>query len=791
MGEWNLDPSAVYSQIRVIQIASSVPSESDPLSGIRFRTLVLSHVLSFHRIPAFFLDSSPLYAIPRHSQPVVIAFDIFDCFDQSLVPPWASATFWDWRPSDKFAEQISDHLLRAITLTAYYQFADFSPLYFTSFLMIPSSGSILEPFIYQKVPIVRNDALQLRTVCQGGLECILGPSRAPPPGTFILVSPHEHPLMVTSASEEEIHALTIDGQPFTFQTATVWVHLTRPAPLLHNFFPLAGAPREAAPPPPPPPREEAPLMAQLCHFTGLELFRFTSEDIERFFEEKNANQPQDEPPIEEDDVDTIVTNGGPSVTQILAEEVDDDTLRRAIHACLGRDCLPPPAPIELTVPPPPSSFFGQTGFFSDFGFGEMTPFPAGDRFETWSPIEYTRIDIPNVAVNRGGNVADMSAESLFEKWAEDRSESISGPKPAHFMAFFEEQLPQGDVETFMRQFAHLYSHFGLGQFIPFRRAEPFCAVPPELMGSCVRDFYKAQTMSEFQQSPIVSFVFGHPLFEPNLAVNGHIAFVSPQVLAGASEAEIGALAFDVYARIRIFDCDVSSRTMNPLKMKYQPPFLLRREGAQLILDLLSTADLRLVILSDDTGSLLSALPRLRESQDPFTATQRLLDRFRTDFSDDGNSYLGQITLTIFAEGVSRSLLDFLDAKFANGLQFFTIFPAPAVQARFSEEFTEDAIVFEQPEQMIEGERLVPATDSCYVVSQRHPAYKISIYRGGERKELAEYAQRMSGLSWLTARPGAEKRSLAFPSQLTAMIRHSNASVLVLSRFEFLPPSDIR
>jgi hypothetical protein len=528
----------------------------------------------------------------------------------------------------------------------------------------------------------------------------------------------------------------------------------------------------------------------LCHFTDLELFKFTSEDIERFFEEKSAQNTEHQPSVVNEPVYMDVVDEGPSIEQILAEEVADGGVRRAIQRCIGRDCLTPPAPVELTVSSAPRRFFGQTGFFADFGFGVVAPHAAGDRFQSWSPITYEKIEIPSVIVNRQGMLAEMSADSLFSKWVEDRLEPISGPKPTHFIAFFEQQLPQGDVETFMRQFAHIYKNLGFGQAIPFRRSDPFRPVPADLMAGTIREFYSLQMLSEFQQQPVVSFVFGHPLFEPTFTVKAHVIFIPPSVLTTATETEIGALAFDVYARIRVIDMPLQKSKLPAVTMKYQPPFFLRRVGDRLTLDLLFESGVGSITVSDDIGSILIGTRAQAKDGTPIDVRRQTVDQLAEHCQFQGEKYYEQITLAVFAEGVSLRLLESLEKMFPDGLQLFTVFPAPGVQARFHEEFTEDALVFESPEQMLEGEGFSPPAASCFVLSQTHTAYKVSIYRGGGKSELTEYAKRLSALSWLTARPGAEKRSLSFPPQLTAMVRQTNVSVLAISRFEFLPSTDV-
>jgi hypothetical protein len=769
MGEWNLEGDARYPQIRVSQIASRTYDESDVFSAIRLRTLILAHVFAAHEIPAFFLESSPTYANPRFAYPIVIVFDLFDNFDDGLIPAWAGSYSWEWRPSELFDRQISDHLLRALTLLSYYRYAAFDPLYFTSFLLFPSRASILDPFLYQKVPVLRDRALRIRTVCQGGLDCVLG-SRAPPaPGSFVLVPPHEHPLAVITATPTEIQAQTIARSPLSVPLPGAYVTLTRPPPLLHCLFP-------ASPP--------QPEFTELCHFTGINVFQTTTEDLRQFFAERHASLGP--PPLSASGgpLQSVLQDFPPTPDQILAEEVPDARLRLAVQRCLGRECAAPSQRAALTVPAPPKRVLPATGFLAEIGFGGAR---APARFAAWAPFALERAGVPALIVNRAGLVTDLPATAVLERWVEDRVAPISGAKPAHFVAFFEHALSLGDVEAFMRELAHAYQQYGFGRMVPFRRGEAFRAVSPASVPAELGAFFAAQPLSEFQQQPVLAFVFApHALVD----VNAHVTFVPPRVLGRAGAREAGALAFEVYARIRAPESPLAAaKRPDPVTFKFQPPFLVRRVGDGLVIDCLLCLQSRLFIISDDIGSMLMTIPLVQASPDEhIVMVRKQIENLRARYQARGT--LRKITLTLFGNGIASPLLAAIDAAFDGEVPVFTMAPAPAVQARFTEAFDDDAIAFGEIEQSVEGDIVEQPEAACFVIPRSYPAYQIAIYRGGDRAELAEFARRLSALSWLTVRPGAERRSVAWPPQLTTLVRNGRPSVLAVSRFEFLPSGDV-
>jgi hypothetical protein len=124
---------------------------------------------------------------------------------------------------------------------------------------------------------------------------------------------------------------------------------------------------------------------------------------------------------------------------------------------------------------------------------------------------------------------------------------------------------------------------------------------------------------------------------------------------------------------------------------------------------------------------------------------------------------------------------------------FAVCPAPAVQVVFKEAFDDDALIFTKREQCWQGEFVEPVA-SGFVVSQHHPAYLCSLYVCHENEKprvvLRDYVQNMSDLSWLSVKPGSEKRTIAYPPHICALLRKNHEDTLVVSRFEFLPSSEV-
>ena len=82
--------------------------------------------------------------------------------------------------------------------------------------------------------------------------------------------------------------------------------------------------------------------------------------------------------------------------------------------------------------------------------------------------------------------------------------------------------------------------------------------------------------------------------------------------------------------------------------------------------------------------------------------------------------------------------------------------------------------------------------SCYVVSRRFPAYYLSLYYSSDpnyTETLKSIAINLSNLSWLSVRPGHEKRTIGYPPGFNLILQKIPANSSAVNKFEFLPYDD--
>lgn len=247
-GGWNLD-DINYSEFPIIQIRftsiTEPPGEDFSLSQLQktipIRLFILAHRIANFGIPSIFVESTPNYLILNQSDsilsdniPSVIVFDLenkFESFTENDdFTPWAETEKFIWslqNPNHEkniffnLSEEFLDDLQQAITLKMYYNFYIFSPLYFTTYILIPSQtnvnelflknkkinpfkfDSIFEPIIFKPNPTFVTNCIKIRWVVESDLCCIVNPRYGPKIGSFILFPPFRHPLCINSITTEK------------------------------------------------------------------------------------------------------------------------------------------------------------------------------------------------------------------------------------------------------------------------------------------------------------------------------------------------------------------------------------------------------------------------------------------------------------------------------------------------------------------------------------------------------------------------------------------------------------
>ena len=786
--EWNLESLDIAS-VRVVQVHYSSSVAGDPQFASDRRLLVLSHAIAYTGIPAFFLKQSPKYLRYQNTGPVVVVFDLNDKFSGfTLSEIWETeAEILDM--ASGFCAEFYDELQRAVCVTSYYEFKQLNPLYFTSFLVVPGSHSKSEPFLYEKVPLRRNKMLCMRTMTKGSLDFVVESRNPVPVGSFVLVPPYEHPFYVLSYSPQAqtLSLLSVEKERMTIELgSTQFVLITRPPVQMASFYKTEQDSRETAP------RGD-------CQFKAKELFDFTQEDIESFIAARFANDDEAHEEGKRGALESFLDYPELSVEQVVSQIVSDPAARGPIIECLGKLGTLPSHRFELHIRA--ASFLSFFRF--EFGFSDVKPPYHAQSLVHGSSCIYERLGIPQVLVGCDGKITEVSASSVVDEWVEKFYQPISGPKSGHYIVVCSPEVPIEHAKLFFRQLSDIYRLHEFGKLTPFPRFDAHYSIPVDEMGSFImRLFYEDQSLSEFQQFPLLTFIVGPPIYDPSFRPCSILSYVRPESIGTASRKEIAAFAFVVYSRIRNFSpTPFGMISLAPVSLgeaatfffgyRYQPPFLLpRSDNRNVTMHVAWDHVQNMSTWMDDIGSVLQFLPE--------SPLDRLVQTMRSCI-DMLPGVTVRFTVSVLAEGISRRLLHHIESALGPLLSSTTIFavsPEPTVQVLFKEEFQDDAVIFSAAQQFraSSDDEFEPPLATCYVVAHTLPAYGVSLYTkpatGTPEDTVRAYAKHMSHMSWLSVKPGSENRTISYPPHVCALIRKNTPSTTILSRYEFLPSTEI-
>ncbi|OHT09692.1 hypothetical protein TRFO_21310 [Tritrichomonas foetus] len=818
--DWNLDPTRI-TEIPIIQIKFDPKILTDIHNSPPLRLLVLSHQIAYQGTPAFFLESTPPYSNQNDGQPVCLVFDIKKNFEDIFeFPFWATFEKWTWSPSFGFTPEFTDHLSRAITLLYFYYYQKFNPLYFTSYILVPAQEGIVESFLVQPVPVFRGNFIQVRNVVQSGLSSIVNPKAMPKVGSYILLPPNEHPLKISSISANQITAVTVNKTSITFEPNASngnYVLLTRPSLVIPKFFDshfinfnmnssksmnsgLNSNQNQINSN-----FQQQNIMTEsqvdqqgYCQFKNLDIFNFNQKDIDNFYAQNFSKKKQQQKQESTEMLVSYLEDSNPTPEQIISEQISDHKIRRTILKAFNLiDCFPSKRSNLTCIV---ANFLSYFRF--DFGFSTVLPPQCGQIFEKTETVPYRRLGIPDVLINSNGNAFEVNALNLLQQWEKERFIPIFGPKDAHFIVFLENNLDISSVEAFMTQFCHTYTQHGFGKLTPYPRTNAYIPVPPNDMSKAVMSFFTSHPLIQFQQYPVLTFIVSSPIFDIKFQPRSFVNYIIPSKVQSATEDDMKTLSFVVYSRIRNFSSEPNGK-IEPLQYEsavmffgftYSPPFVLKRNKSKMIMHIAFDPISKLSIWINDTGTVLSVYPN-KEISDIANLMQQCKSMFAP------SDIIEKFTVSILGETICSSLLHECDAFLPQGTELYAVYPAAAVRAHFDNEFADDVAIFDEQEismglsihdQNGNLQTIEKPAAACFVLSQHHPAYKASIYRGSGidmSNCLLEFVTQMSHLSWLSVKPGSDYRTISYPPHIAALLRKNNCSVFSISRFEFLPSNE--
>ncbi|OHS93171.1 hypothetical protein TRFO_11982 [Tritrichomonas foetus] len=783
--EWNLDSRGFHTV--TTSIIRYIPDTTDLTdSQPNLRLLVLSHQLAQQGTPAFFIDKLPKYIgnlIDDNNQPFVIVFDFYSQFGNFNLPYFFQFDTIEIEFSSVFTNELTDHITRAITLLLYYKFHNLSPCYHSSFLLFPSSETWFEPFILRYVPVLIKGNVHFRTYLIGNLNVHVDSQSHFNENTYVLIPPYEHPFCIQSSTPTQITAKYSDNQTIlTFQRNDIRItQLLNPSPTLINIFN------------PSPPIVQGANFGnehehKFCQFKNLPSFNFPEPAINDFFEDK-VNKEYEKLLQENKIQNSSLEDKPPSLDTILTEQISNYAIRDLISNCISSLCTFPSKRLNLKLET--AKFISH--YEITYGLTKNSPPVFTNSFLSKQTTRFFPLGIPQVVVLKSNLFIETPANKVIEKWIPENYKPPIGTKNANFVVFSACSLKENVIKQFVHYFAHVYSSLGFGKLTQFRKESAFILTNSNELITRITSFLNAYKLTQFQVYPIIFFIITEKEFDFTFQPHIHQIHITPSQVAKFNVDSIQRLAFLTYSRIRVEtpnptniiheSLSVTKLPFNPedmfFKFRYQHPFCLKRISKNTLhihacWDPISTIS----VWSDDIGSVFH-VEKLSHIHYLGSVYSYLKDSF--------NDIHVCCSIGILMNGLPNGLI----APFRNLTDFnlYSIMPAPHVQVT-NLNTDEDVFIASDYEQTYEPIKdLVPPQSCGYVVSKRFPAYFLALYYTSfpnPDEYLVTIAKGLSSLSWLTVRPGSEKRQIAYPPTMNLLLQKIPSTAMYTNMFEFLP-----
>lgn len=784
-GLWNLSQYEL-SEVEIIQISISPDYLDDSPLANQMRLLILSHSMAIRKHFAIYREKCPEYSPSPSNMPVVLIFQQDPNEKITDLPVWCQIYKWTWTPAKFFTNDIITDFQYAITLQQYYNLGDLDVLYFTSFLMISQSDMIQDDVLFQTVPVLRNQKICFRTHVQSNIQVIidapLAVLKVPNKTIYVLVPPFQNPFYVSEINGNFVSLISINKETKVVDSTKVRiVKITAPPIVMHKYYDFPSSVHD--------PKNRFHSSVQhaknkiFCEFPTEEHINFTEADLTEFF---NTAVDDDNQMVEYSNI----TFSDPTLNSFLKEQEPNQKNRELITNALGYYCFGPSIKYKTTLPV--ASFLSFFRF--DFGFGMTTP-PIFAKLLTPPQTSFTfdRLGIPNILVNHNGKYDTVPADKVITQWESNIYMPICGPKSGHFVVFCDRArgLSKENLESFMSQFCHQYKQLNFGNISEYPKCDPYFFTTGAGMIDQIEKFFQSENVSEFQTVPILSFIFGVPIYDPKFVPRSILTYVRSGTVASANEEELKTLAFVVYSRIRTMSSTpygmyhITTRESATLffGFRYQPPFLLPHDDTKpTYIHLAWDPENHLIAWIDCTGSILQV--------QPVEGVATIISRL-TDVLQLLSQHTIKFTLTILGESIENKMLTEVKQQLSQfSISIFSCFPSQQIQINIPNFIKDDILVFAPQEtQFSMSDDIAEPLESCFVIARTLPPYSLSVYQCFDdppREALKKFATQMSMLSWLSVKPHCELRTVSYPPHICALLRKNNSVTDVISRYEFLP-----
>ena len=775
-GEWNLDPASYDSVIvfglTLQESVVNVCKSSEPL-----RLTVISHQIARAGFSAFFLEKGAPYLTEISAyRPTVVVFDFDEKFDPAAFP-CVDVVQWKWQPK-RFVNRVMIDCQKAINLRNYYKYEGVPRIYFESFVVLGVEDPINEAVLVKVVPCVVGDALRFRTIAQIGLKWFFGSRVSPPLNSIVMIPPCDHPFLVKDARGDRMTVVGVDLREAEVSiTRSNFVLVLKTNSFIQRY--LKGEIRD-----PKQPRK------RFGEFQPIPLWSAEEAAVNRFFSAKFVSDREHERLKATRELASVFQEDNPGFEQIISEHVDDKDVKKELLQLLCKATVKLDR-FELSVD------LDKYASFCDFEC------PASDvqypdfakSLVPRSQFSGDALTIPMVVVSRKGRRATMSASQIIESWEKERYEPISGQKSMHVYVFAEKSLTEEACRAFVNQLSHFYSVLGFGKITPFPKGPWVEPTRVSDMRESVHKFLDSNPLLEFLQFPLYLFVFSKSYVENSFPTNCFLSCFDLATVQGPSTSFLKRTCFEIYTRIRQFQSPVLSYPRGKTEIgaqteieslffgfRYAPAFLLERSRERVLgLHVVWDMEKQISVWTDDIGSSLHQY--VTEDVDWIRNTIK-------GARDLLSTVTIEVTLCVIGDGLTENDYTSLQSIDDN-IAIITINPHPAVQLGLDFDIKGDVYVPDIWE--LGGLKEVVYRRplcSCMVVSARHMAYSLALYRCATpdmdpEKTLRKIAQELSNLSWLCAKPGRELREVIYPPHVALLMKLTRTDVRLFNRFEFL------
>lgn len=804
------------------------------------------------------LTDFPVQISLTKNNPAILVYDFFSNFDQIELPIWSEQKDFilHFESPTNLSRHILEHIQLSFVLYYYYQHQNNHPLYFSTFLLFPSDENFLYPFVFRPIPVIRSGKLYLRNISSIFPDILIDPPFQLEFNSFILVEPFPHPFFVEEIGSKSIIESDESKSEINSNETTKFVKLrnidqnilikevnenfhyvlytTIPSyiskmhishqeieddennkPIFSTFsnFSISN----------PPPKES-------FNFETKEFFDFEHSNFSTFLELAHQlkeeedfeyyEEDDDEPdyfiikkdkkprkkrkrrPIEEgscifDSQTSYFTFPDITYTTIINEEITNKGIREILTNSFKRFAEERlPNLTELNLP--------SISFPSFFEFAiplrKSQPFKSTTCFTHYAPIEIQKIHHPSVLVNGNGTPHETSPTSIFTEWKTNHYLPISGRKSGTFVVFIVDvDIEINKVMDYFDSLIVAFTTYELGDLKPYREAETFIKTTEKDLYEVASNFFEvdksnSQTLSEFQQQPLLPFIICHPYFNQTMMQHSLFTTIPIQKVRSIKQSEIDHLAFIVYNRIRTFNPSPFGRINLPPPIlaslffgyRYQHPYHLARYSKdKLTLHIVWDPNTLAATFIDDIGSVLHTFQN-QNLTNLIIHISSLIQHLKNLVVNITFSILGESAQT---ELISSAISLFSQANI-NNFSIFSIVPTPQIQFMVDHDGNEDFVVFDDPELTITT-NYSPAvpTATCYVAAVDQPVYRISYFynsKGSEPKKcLTDFATEMSNLSWLSVNVETNTREYSYPPNLAVLLQKIQVKTSVVTGFDFL------